>query len=180
MLDLKALNESFNRINLIKTSGKLFEDFCEDCSESGIEKEDILDWLSEHEQLWNDCEKHFVQDPTWLSADELEGFICDHDQACQDYSKAFGLSLGECLKEALTDADMDECLGLITDIIYKYYINDLSKENVQDLLGRLEAELYDQIDFTDQMRAENGEDLEEGKSFDFNKLNKKIHGNIRL
>lgn len=416
---LEILNESFDRINSIKTSGKLFEYFCEDCSESGIEKEDILDWLSEHEQLWNDCEKHFVQDPTWLSADELEGFICDHDQACKDYAKAFGLSFDaeeldesciesfdkflteakispedqhdsdlirsiyakinqkprknvekrftpeekavidkynidierlywagwgrgfnkngygtlysinpkvnsrelfrpldddqkainyadrarkyatrpssdykydgnnnygditnqtfrtdkqqladisrekseylrrikdleakiskkqdyieaarngklqdvteediknaeasirianaeleaikkekpyfdserkkaidnfykdrfgktpkhEELKEELSDSDMDECLGLITDIIYKYYINDLSKENVQDLLGRLEAELYDQIDFTDQMRAENEADLDEGKSFDFDKLNKKLHGNIRL
>lgn len=101
MLDLKALNESFDRINSIKTSGKLFEYFCEDCSESGIEKEDILDWLSEHKQLWDDCEKHFVQDPTWLSADELEAFICDHDQACKDYAKAFGLSFVE-------DEDFDE------------------------------------------------------------------------
>ena len=106
MLDLKALNESFDRINSIKNSGKLFEEFCEDCSESGIDKEDILDWLSEHEQLWDDCEKHFVQDPTWLSADELESFICEHEEACKDYAKAFGFALEENLNED-TDPEKD-------------------------------------------------------------------------
>lgn len=154
MLDLKALNESFNRINSIKNSGKLFEEFCEDCSESGIEKEDILDWLSEHEQLWDDCEKHFVQDPTWLSADELEGFICDHDQACQDYAKAFGLSLGESLKEELNGREMDECLDAITKIIYKNYIHNMTKDDVIDLLDDLKEDLFDQIDFIHQESAE--------------------------
>lgn len=127
MLDLKALNESFDRINLIKTSGKLFEEFTGDESESGIDKEDILDWLSEHEQLWNDCEKHFVQDPTWLSADELESFICDHDQACKDYAKAFGLffdeeeELDESFDRFLTEAKISPEDKHDSDVIRSIY-----------------------------------------------------------
>ena len=292
MLDLKALNESFNRINLIKTSGKLFEDFCEDCSESGIEKEDILDWLSEHEQLWKDCEKHFVQDPTWLSADELEGFICEHEQACKDYAKAFSLSLNESLKESRKrrNGRLREALGGKTifidvsggyddddtrlslrhahthfgkDVDVYYFAQKVGKTpqglghgtDVSSVIKFIKKEglrpedvvvytdeditygdyyfgnLYDYVDtiinptkfrsidarnnqrrrrnyaplttsdrgnelykrssryheslsqdLSDkhEMEHESEEDLEEGKSFDFDKLNKKLHGNIKL
>ena len=152
---LEALNESFNKINIKNTSGKLFENFTGDESESGIDKEDILDWLSEHEQLWDDCENHFHTDPNWLSADDLEGFICDHDQACQDYEDAFGLSLEECLEEELTGREMDECLDAITKIIYKYYIDNMTKDDVIDMLDDLKEDLFDQIDFIHQKRAEN-------------------------
>lgn len=104
---LEALNESFNKINIENTSGNLFEDFTGDESESGIDKSDILDWLSDHEQLWSDCERHFHTDPNWLSADELESFICDHEQACKDYAKAFGFALEENLKESWTKMMFD-------------------------------------------------------------------------
>lgn len=155
MLDLKALNESFDRINSIKTSGKLFEYFCEDCSESGIDKEDILDWLSAHEQLWNDCEKHFVQDPTWLSADELEGFICDHDQACKDYADAFGLSFGEeeefdesCTESFdrfLTEAKISPEDKHDSDLIRSIYakINQKPRRNVEKRLTPEEKAVID-------------------------------------
>ena len=158
MLDLKTLNESFDRINLIKTSGKLFEEFCEDCSESGIEKEDILDWLSEHEQLWNDCEKHFVQDPTWLSADELESFICEHEEACKDYAKAFGLSFDEeeeldesCTEsfdKFLTEAKISPEDEHDSDLLRSIYtkINQKPRRNVEKRFTPEEKAVIDKYD----------------------------------
>ena len=86
---LNLINESLDNIVIKETEPVLFEEFCEDCSEFGVEKEDILDWLSEHNQLWDDCEKHFRQNPERLSADDLEGFICDHPQAWRDYCSYF-------------------------------------------------------------------------------------------
>lgn len=124
---LEALNESFNKINIENTSAKLFEDFTGDESESGIDKEDILDWLSDHEQLWADCERHFHTDPNWLSADELESFICEHEQACKDYARAFGFSLEENLKEGLkSDIKLSPGKELTTKSGHKIIIDSVN------------------------------------------------------
>ena len=139
---LEALNESFNKINIENTSAKLFEDFTGDESESGIDKEDILDWLSDHEQLWTDCERHFHTDPNWLSADELESFICEHEQACKDYARAFGFSLEENLKESYSSI-INHLNDTFEEILNDGYslsdMNDIVKEELREFIRSYKA-----------------------------------------
>ena len=65
-----------------------------------LDKDDILDWLAEHEQAWADAERYFddgSMDPTYdvdspldeVSVKELVGWIADHKQLYDDFHRFF-------------------------------------------------------------------------------------------
>lgn len=54
--------------------------------------EEIVNWLSDHEQAYDDACNHFQTDDLMtVKAEDVEAWICDHDQLCEDYCKYFGL-----------------------------------------------------------------------------------------
>ena len=67
-----------------------------------LDKDDILDWLAEHEQAWADAERHFGGSPMEfamtsdadspleeVSVKDLVGWIADHKQLYDDFHRFF-------------------------------------------------------------------------------------------
>lgn len=63
--------------------------------------EEVMDWLREHDQAYQDFLTHFHADEnSVIDLDSILGWISDHDTLTQDFEREFGISLGESLNEA--------------------------------------------------------------------------------
>lgn len=68
---------------------------------SDIKKEDIIDWLSEHDQAFEDAKSHFnSEDLSEVDEDSLMDWIQDHDQLSKDFDSFFDI---ESLDEAVSN-----------------------------------------------------------------------------
>ena len=80
-------------------------------------KADILDWLAEHDQAYDDAEKFFKGNLTGTSIENLKAWISEHNQLAGDFEDHFNCSLeesldecgefkkGECRNDALKEGD---------------------------------------------------------------------------
>ena len=60
--------------------------------------EEIMDWLREHDQAYQDFLTHFHADEnSVIDLDSIFGWISEHDTLAQDFENRFGISLGESL-----------------------------------------------------------------------------------
>ena len=62
-------------------------------------KADILDWLAEHDQAYDDAEKFFKGNLTGTSIENLKAWISEHNQLASDFEDHFNCSLEESLDE---------------------------------------------------------------------------------
>lgn len=66
--------------------------------------EEVMDWLREHDQAYQDFLTHFHADEnSVIDLDSIIGWISEHDTLSQDFENRFGFSLGESLKEEIKD-----------------------------------------------------------------------------
>ncbi len=58
---------------------------------SEISDDDMIDWLSEHDQAYQDCQDHFGVDDLYdVPSDDIYNWICDHDRLFEDFMNHFG------------------------------------------------------------------------------------------
>lgn len=54
--------------------------------------EEIVGWLADHKQAYDDaCNYFHTDDLMTVKAEDIEAWICEHDQLCKDYCRYFGL-----------------------------------------------------------------------------------------
>lgn len=61
-----------------------------------LNKQEVLDWISEHELAWEDFRNYFVdiyQSSAEVPIDEILGWISDHDDLAEDFENKFGISV---------------------------------------------------------------------------------------
>ena len=95
------LNDLYDLLDNTDIFLGLRESLNEDKSE--LTKADILNWLAEHDQAYDDAEKFFNGNLTGTSVEDLKAWISDHNQLASDFEGHFNCSLDESLKEALND-----------------------------------------------------------------------------
>lgn len=86
---------------------------------SELTKVDILNWLAEHDQAYDDAEKFFKGNLTGTSVEDLKAWISDHNQLASDFEGYFNCSLDESLnEEKITGGNMEqEDINLIEPLI---------------------------------------------------------------
>lgn len=86
---------------------------------SELTKADILNWLAEHDQAYDDAEKFFKGNLTGTSVEDLKAWISDHNQLASDFEGYFNCSLDESLnEEKITGGNMEqEDINLIEPFI---------------------------------------------------------------
>lgn len=75
--------------------------------EHELDVEEVIDWLSEHEQAFIDFENYFENrfDGDVLTLEEIEGWISEHEQLARDFEAHFGVKILEEKK------DVEESIG---------------------------------------------------------------------
>lgn len=89
-----TLKQHYSHVNVDKAgswfkvafSGRIVKEKLQEA----VDEDPIIDWLSEHEQAWEDFTHHFAdKDIESLSEDEIIGWISDHDTLYRDFKNKF-------------------------------------------------------------------------------------------
>ena len=74
--------------------------------ETKLNKQEVLNWLQEHEIAWEDFVRYFediYQSSVEVPMDEIIGWISDYDDLAEDFENKFGTNI-------FTDADLDDSI----------------------------------------------------------------------
>lgn len=85
--------------------GQWFEDFRDELYNNFTTYDDLweetMEWLEDHEQAYQDFLTHFnANESSVIDLDSIFDWISEHDTLAQDFENAFGIHLGESLKES--------------------------------------------------------------------------------
>lgn len=162
-------------------------------SENGVQREDIIDWLEKnYPDLYDEAESVFEDrygdELENAFADDIESFIAEEDEdAWEEYRQEFKI-----VNESLKEGANSEGYELVAKgyLLYHPYPTDWDVEDIaEEVCANCFNEDYEncdpEISYACYQAASDyldnaGEDLEEAKEFNFDKLNKKLHGNIKL
>lgn len=94
---------------------KTIEDNIEESlNEATVSPNSILDWLSDHEQVWKDFTMYFAgTDLSKLSTSEIVDWISEHDELYSDYERYFNIN------ESLSEATVTDYKGSLSNILVK-------------------------------------------------------------
>ena len=83
--------------------------------ENKLNKEEILDWLSEHEIAWEDFINYFediYQSSAEVPMDEILGWISEHDTLAEDFENRFGISVNADVYDDFSEEEIEEHLAI--------------------------------------------------------------------
>lgn len=90
------------------------DDIDESLNEATVSPNSILDWLSDHEQVWKDFTMYFAgTDLSKLSTSEIVDWISEHDELYSDYERYFNIN------ESLSEATVTDYKGSLSNILVK-------------------------------------------------------------
>lgn len=113
--------------------------------------DDILDWLSEHDQAWSDCCDYFgVNDlSSEVDEDAVMSWIFDHDRLAEDFMNHFGHSaimddeydVEECdnieVESATNAVNLDPTMDVVQANVDDDYILDFAQQISDEIYGCL-------------------------------------------
>lgn len=96
--------------------------------------EEVMDWLKEHDQAYQDFLTHFNADEnSVIDLDSIIGWISEHDTLTQDFENHFGFSINESLVENYKGTDAIE-----PGDFHKVAVKELPAEDID----HYESDLY--------------------------------------
>lgn len=78
-----------------------------------LNKQEVLDWLSEHELAWEDFVNYFedvYQPITKVPMDEILGWISEHNDLAEDFENNFGISVNADIYDDFSEEELEEKL----------------------------------------------------------------------
>nr|DAP55328.1 MAG TPA: hypothetical protein [Caudoviricetes sp.] len=110
--DLDALHKGIDAI--VDFTEVYISNFNESLNEATVSPNSILDWLSDHEQVWKDFTMYFAgTDLSKLSTSEIVDWISEHDELYSDYERYFNIN------ESLSEATVTDYKGSLSNILVK-------------------------------------------------------------
>lgn len=83
--------------------------------ENKLNKQEVLDWISEHEIAWEDFVNYFediYQSSAEVPMDEIVGWISDHDDLAEDFENKFGISVNADVYDDFSEEEIEEHLTI--------------------------------------------------------------------
>ena len=148
--------------------------------ERELDVEEVIDWLSEHEQAFIDFENYFENrlDGDVLTLEEIKGWISEHEQLAKDFEAHFGVkileekkSVEESINEAFDEDEfMEEGRGLNNDLAFdggpvltfKEYCKNFSKSAVKNHKDLIEELYEDYLNLVNDGIEPDGNGLDDG------------------
>ena len=83
--------------------------------ENKLNKQEVLDWISEHDLAWEDFVNYFediYQSSAEVLMDEIMGWISDHDDLAEDFENKFGVSVYADVYDDFSEEEIEEHLAI--------------------------------------------------------------------
>ena len=96
-----------------------------------ITKEQIVDWLSEHDQAFDDAKSHFKKSNlNKVDKDDILDWISEHYTLTSDFENFFNCSIDESLNEGVSDINKKEIFNYLnTHLINNVKVDDIDIDN---------------------------------------------------
>ena len=123
-----AATASKNQSEIIGSDDSEFDDI-------QVTDSEMIDWLSEHDQAWEDCCDYFgVNDlETEVDSDAVYEWICDHDRLYEDFMNHFGIT--GCVESATNTSNMPSNSIMIDDDVDVIQAEDNTEWDPEDYAG---------------------------------------------
>lgn len=125
-----------------ENNSELEEDFESEANANTLNKQEVLDWLSEHEIAWEDFINYFediYKSSSEVPMDEILSWVSEYDDLAEDFENKFGISVNADVYDDFSEEEIEEHLAIDA-------YDQLNSPNILEITPAKNAKLKESVE----------------------------------